>query len=287
MPELRLPTSLRRALIEAMGGWGPYTVREIDSLFQSHDFFDIAQDADEQGVRRTRAAEYLDRIDWGVEGERRKLLDLTEDVLVHYPEGGDEPSTRPGRVLRNVLRRLGVQTAESGALVMSRIPSSLIGADVETGTQPANGDDPFDIWPPDRVRVFLSHVSRHKTRIAALAADLESSEFACFVAHEEIEPSLEWQRVIESALSSCDVLVAYVTPDWPQSKWCDQEVGWGLSRGVVVVTADAGEMAYGFIARLQAIPARTEAADRDLARKIVKAIVVAVFAGEASALSTI
>jgi hypothetical protein len=33
-----VPTPLRRALIEAMGGWGPFTVREIANLFEEHGF---------------------------------------------------------------------------------------------------------------------------------------------------------------------------------------------------------------------------------------------------------
>jgi len=32
-----VPAPLRRALIEAMGGWGPFTVREIANLFEDHD----------------------------------------------------------------------------------------------------------------------------------------------------------------------------------------------------------------------------------------------------------
>jgi len=96
MPE-PVPTPLRRALIEAMGGWGPFTVREIEGLFSDHGFEEAADVEPEQGVRRTAAAEYLAPIDWSNPDQQARLIGLAEEVLEFHPEGEGESAVSPGR----------------------------------------------------------------------------------------------------------------------------------------------------------------------------------------------
>ena len=73
-----------------------------------------------------------------------------------------------------------------------------------------------------------------------------------FVAHNDINPTLEWQIEIETALATCDMLVALIHPDFVHSKWCDQEIGYALGRGIPVFTVRCGEDPHGFISRFQA-----------------------------------
>ena len=56
-----------------------------------------------------------------------------------------------------------------------------------------------------------------------------------FAAGAVIEPTREWERVIETALASCDALAALFTPGFVSSEWCDQEVGYCLARNVPIV----------------------------------------------------
>lgn len=88
-----------------MGGWGPYSVREICNLFEDREFYETADGVVEQGMRRTAAAEYLDLIDWGNGGQRRRLLDLIDEVLTHYPVSEGEPDRSEGARLRRALSR--------------------------------------------------------------------------------------------------------------------------------------------------------------------------------------
>ncbi len=53
-----------------------------------------------------------------------------------------------------------------------------------------------------------------------------------FVAYETIDPGELWQREIEAALRSMHAMAALITPDFHDSKWTDQEVGWALGSGV-------------------------------------------------------
>jgi len=109
-------------------------------------------------------------------------------------------------------------------------------------------------WPTGLFRLFLSHSSENKAEVAALGAELAILGIEAFVAHEDIEPSLEWQNEIELALRSMHALVALITPDFHARRWTDQEIGWALGRGVLVIPVRMGADPYGFIGKYQGTP---------------------------------
>ena len=57
-------------------------------------------------------------------------------------------------------------------------------------------------WPNGRYRLFLSHVSSHKVAVSKLKDELDLRGVSAFVAHQDIEPSLEWRNEIELGLRS-------------------------------------------------------------------------------------
>lgn len=136
-----------------------------------------------------------------------------------------------------------------------------------------------DLWHPTSApRVFLSHLADRKVEVHDLSRSLEHFGLACFVAHEDIEPSREWRREIERALNSCDLLVAYVTPGFSKSQWADQEVGWALGRRLAAIPVSVdGEMPYGFIGAYQAVTRTSQMKQVDLSRQVFRAICDAVF----------
>jgi hypothetical protein len=88
--------------------------------------------------------------------------------------------------------------------------------------------------------------------VAELKWALRLFGVACFVAHEDIEPSSEWQKEIELGLGSTHALVALLTTDFHQSNWTDQEVGWAMGRGIPVVPVRLGVNPYGLMGKIQA-----------------------------------
>lgn len=108
-------------------------------------------------------------------------------------------------------------------------------------------------WAAGQFRLFLSHVSEFKRRTAALRDALAKFHISGFVAHDTIEPGELWQREIEAALKSMDAMAAILTPEFPNSRWTDQEVGWALGAGVYVLPVRRGLDPYGFIAEVQGI----------------------------------
>jgi hypothetical protein len=236
-----IPLALRIALRNAVGGWGPYTVREIHDLFNSHEFVDRGQVQDAGGERRTAAEEFHAAIDWTSPEQAQRYLDLVADVLDHYPEAEDTPGS-PGRNLRRALRQGGFVGAD-GRLRLPSVQPAAVEPDVE------------GVWIPDRLRVFMSHVHAVRSEVTEIANILESFHCSCFVAHVQIEPSEDWHQVIERALHTCHALVAYVTPDFHESLWTDQEVGWTLGRRLPVIPISVGVQPYGFFGAIQAIQA--------------------------------
>ncbi|HTV40480.1 MAG TPA: toll/interleukin-1 receptor domain-containing protein [Candidatus Sulfotelmatobacter sp.] len=110
------------------------------------------------------------------------------------------------------------------------------------------------LWTPGMLRLFLSHVSKHKVAVSKLKRELRKYGVSSFVAHEDIEPSLEWQSEIELALRSMHALVALLTPEFHESKWTDQEVGIALGKGTLVIAVTLGLDPYGFIGKVQGLP---------------------------------
>ena len=80
-------------------------------------------------------------------------------------------------------------------------------------------------WQPGHFRLFVSHASQKRASAHRLKEALAPFQIAAFVAHDDIEPTKEWQAEIETALRTMDALVAIISPEFVLSKWCDQEVG--------------------------------------------------------------
>ena len=263
-----IPLAVRIALRNAVGGWGPYSVREIDDLFNANGF--IARDdevEDAGGARRTRAEEYHARVDFSSPEQARRYLDLIDEVLEHYPEQSAEPDP-VGQKLRRELRRARISRDATGRLQLS-------GASAEAAQNLEEATE--GVWTPDRIRVFVSHTSAYKADVGQLANMLDRFGFSCFVAHDAIEPSREWQDVIELALRTCDVLIAYVTRDLHESRWTDQEVGWALGREIVVVPLKVGADPYGFFGTYQALTIHDGRPIHETAVAVARSIATAIF----------
>lgn len=126
-------------------------------------------------------------------------------------------------------------------------------------------DPPF--WRKDHLRLFLSHLAAHRAYAADLQEALLPYGISAFVAHNDIEPTAEWQTEIETALATCDALVALLHPSFHASNWTDQEIGFAMGRGLPVFSVRYGQDPYGFIGRLQAFNGNRKKAS-DLAREL-------------------
>jgi hypothetical protein len=262
-----IPDGVRVAVYNAMGGWGPYTVREIDELFRMYGFSKTAELDDVGGERRTAAESFQRCIDWGDAEQRRRYLLLVDDVLENYPDVDGKPPAEAKKV-RRALQLAGAMGTRSQA------------------AEGATSAD--DLWPVGAVRIFVSLIAVRKAEAHELAEVLQAIGYSCFVAHDQIRPSRSWLREIERALRSCDLLIAYVTPKFADSEWTDQEVGWALGRDLVVIPVSVdGEMPKGFLGTYQAVRRAPNQRAGSLGRDVCKAIVDAVFDGQRPAATVV
>jgi hypothetical protein len=108
-------------------------------------------------------------------------------------------------------------------------------------------------WKDRGLRLFMSHLAQHQGEVGKVADWLVIHGVDAFVAHTSIEPSAEWQDVIESALRSCNAMAVFLHKGFHESKWCDQEVGFALGRqDVPVLPLKIDLNPYGFMGKLQA-----------------------------------
>lgn len=109
------------------------------------------------------------------------------------------------------------------------------------------------IWHGEYVRVFISHTSAFKDFANQLKSSFLEIGVSAFVAHDDIQPTLEWQRELDLALNSMHVLVALVTKDFHESVWTNQEVGWAFGRGVSTIAVKLDCDPCGFLGAKQAL----------------------------------
>lgn len=126
------------------------------------------------------------------------------------------------------------------------------------------------IWDDNTYRVFLSHKTEVKKETSELKENLKLYGISCFVAHEDIQPTEEWQNEIENALHTMDAFVAILTHDFHDSLWTDQEVGFAFGRGVPIISVKIERDPYGFIGKFQALKCTWENADFEIVKLLIK-----------------
>lgn len=108
-------------------------------------------------------------------------------------------------------------------------------------------------WRNGYFRMFISHITPMKQKASNLKTALEEYGITSFVAHEDINPTKEWQKEIQRALNSMDCMSAMLYDGFHQSYWCDQEVGVALGRSITVLPLILDHDPYGFLGEYQGI----------------------------------
>ena len=160
---------------------------------------------------------------------------------------------RVSNVKNEYIDEVFVELAEDDpALVDWREKSGVL---LGPGPSPDATSDLTHLWTPGHVRLFVTHKADYKREASKLKDALDRWGVTCFVAHEDIKPTKEWQREIEKALFSMDVLAALMTDEFSNSEWTDQEIGVAIGRGVPIIPVKIGIDPYGFIGKYQALSA--------------------------------
>jgi hypothetical protein len=182
---------------------------------------------------------YLKEIGKRLDAEEWSLIDVTLSQF-ELPTAGTWNGTKAAYVME-----MAKQASDATLTELAQH----VGYIVEEAPKPGI-DPPF--WRQRMFRLFVSHLASEKVFAGQLQEALLAYGISAFVAHNDIEPALEWQSQIEAALATADSLVALLHPKFHESKWTDQEIGFAMGRGLPVFAVRFGQDPYGFIARFQA-----------------------------------
>lgn len=114
------------------------------------------------------------------------------------------------------------------------------------------------LFQKDMFKLFISHKDDNKKFANELKKKLEVFGISSFVAHEDIEPSTEWQTEIETALFSMDALLALLSTGFFESVWTNQEVGVAFGRGIFILSVKSKEDPRGFVGKFQALRPKSD-----------------------------
>jgi len=119
------------------------------------------------------------------------------------------------------------------------------------------------IWETtNQLRAFVSHLSTEKLKATRLRDCLSTLGINAFVAHEDIEPTLEWQVQIERALHNSELFISMHTPGFSKSIWTQQEIGYAVGTGLKIIAVRMGEDPVGFISKNQALSRADKTAEQ-------------------------
>lgn len=155
---------------------------------------------------------------------------------------------------------------------VKEIAAIMTGSSLKGTTNNANEKEQSKTFPENTFGLFISHRDSYKAEAFKLKESLSIYGITGFVAHEDIEPSSEWQNEIEKALFSMDSLLALLSTGFSASVWTNQEVGVAFGREVFILSVKAGEDPKGLVGKFQAL--RPKSADsNDLAIQIAEHLI--------------
>jgi hypothetical protein len=186
-------------------------------------------------------------------GQSVEFYTLMLEVPITLYVGVDEIRTQLERRICDRLAEL-TRTAPGNRItevVISPVMSDSLRQTSSDLSQTELEEEPPSFWQPGCFRLFISHTSANRESAHRLKEALAEYHVAAFVAHDDIEPTKEWEAEIERALRTTDALAAIITSDFIASRWCDQEVGFAFGRQKLVVPLCKDALPHGFLAKVQ------------------------------------
>ncbi|RYC33628.1 toll/interleukin-1 receptor domain-containing protein [Lichenibacterium minor] len=117
----------------------------------------------------------------------------------------------------------------------------------------------LSIWKAGMVRLFISHRDAYKGPANQLASILEGFGISSFVAHDTIKPMTEWRLEIMRGLETMEVMLVFLTNDFQESTWTNQEVGFAIGAKKPIISLKLeGKDPPGFIGHEQALKGRMD-----------------------------
>ncbi|HUV46817.1 MAG TPA: toll/interleukin-1 receptor domain-containing protein [Candidatus Bathyarchaeia archaeon] len=104
------------------------------------------------------------------------------------------------------------------------------------------------------IKSFICHSSKEKKLAGLFKNCLENYfGFQAFLAHEDLEPSTEWDPEILKNLKDTDIVIPLISKDSKISPFVNQEIGIAIATHKKIIPVKVGNIdPFGFISKLQA-----------------------------------
>lgn len=103
-----------------------------------------------------------------------------------------------------------------------------------------------------KLKAFLSYSRLDKKLAGHIKHALKECGIEAFLAHEDVEPSVEWVEEIKTELETCNIFLPILTNNFHNSDWTDQETGIAFTRDKLIIPLKVKKDPYGFISKIQA-----------------------------------
>jgi len=175
---------------------------------------------------------------WVFQEARFNLLDGSDETFLKFVCEMAHPLVRPDK--KEALRIFGIANdwLKSDGWELYPIQEIAGGKILSFRNRSANQkpteSEVAHIWTPNQIRMFISHRDRHKADAKVLGEGLSQFGISSFVAHDSIQAMSTWKHEIMKALQTMDAFLCYITSDFHESEWTNQEIGYALARGVPI-----------------------------------------------------
>jgi hypothetical protein len=116
-----IPRSVRQAVVDAVGGWGLYTVAEIDDLFRDEEFEPVVSfESTTGGQRRLEAEGFQAGIDFADPDQVERYLRVVERILDDHLAADNDLAKQRHERLERALKRVDIERDSRGRL---RLPA--------------------------------------------------------------------------------------------------------------------------------------------------------------------
>ncbi len=111
----------------------------------------------------------------------------------------------------------------------------------------------------NKYEAFISYQTSDKHVAGKLQQTLEKFEISSFLAHEDIEVSVEWRERILEELGRARIFISLLSENYFTSPWCVQESGIVAYRGIPSLHLSLdGSIPQGFSSNIQSIKVNSE-----------------------------
>lgn len=109
-----------------------------------------------------------------------------------------------------------------------------------------------------KIKVFVSYAKPDKKYAGEIKEYFEKyMGFELFVAHDDINPSDEWETMILSKIDESDILIPIISENYEKSCYANQEIGIAYEKGKSIIPLSIdGTNPKGFISKFQAYKCR-------------------------------